>query len=235
MHNAVMKDWLDSSFLTDANQSYIEQIYEDYLIDPNSVNVVWRNFFNKLADTNCNGEYTHSQIRKYFCSLAKDFTCYQTSVTDLSLDMKQVKVLQLINAFRFRGYQNANLDPLELLKQEMLPDLDPASYDLTAADFEKNFNVGSFRIDQEKMKLSELYAALKHIYCASIGAEYMHITNSKEKYWIQQRLELATPVSEQFSKQEKIRFLLELTAAEGLECYLGTKFPGTKRFSLEGG
>ncbi|MFP3029449.1 MAG: thiamine pyrophosphate-dependent enzyme [Arsenophonus sp.] len=85
------------------------------------------------------------------------------------------------------------------------------------------------------MRLSELYSALKRIYCSSIAAEYMHITNTKEKRWIQQHLELATPVSEQFSKQEKIRFLLELTAAEGLEHYLGAKFPGAKRFSLEGG
>ncbi|MGP1959283.1 MAG: 2-oxoglutarate dehydrogenase E1 component [Arsenophonus sp. NC-CH8-MAG3] len=235
MHNAVMKDWLDSSFLADANQSYIEQIYEDYLIDPNSVNVVWRDFFNKLPGANTNGECTHSQIREYFRSLAKDSTRYQTSVSDPSLDAKQVKVFQLINAFRFRGYQNANLDPLELWKQKMIPDLDPEFHDLTAVDFEKIFNVGSFGIDQEIMKLSELYTALRRIYCASIGAEYMHITNSEEKYWIQQRLELPMPVNEQFTKQEKIRFLLELTAAEGLEHYLGVKFPGTKRFSLEGG
>ncbi|MGP1956564.1 MAG: 2-oxoglutarate dehydrogenase E1 component [Arsenophonus sp. NC-PE1-MAG3] len=235
MHNSVMKEWLDSSFLADLNQSYIEKIYEDYLINPNSVNVVWRDFFNKLPGTNFNDECTYSQTREYFCSLSKDSTRYQISVSDPFLDAKQVKVLQLINAFRFKGYQNANLDPLELWKQEMLPDLDPAFYDLTAADFEKNFNVGSFDINQETMKLSELYTALKRIYCASIGTEYMHITNSEEKHWIQQRLELVTPVNEQFSKQEKIRFLLELTAAEGLEYYLGAKFPGTKRFSLEGG
>lgn len=235
MHNGVMKDWLDSSFLAGANQSYIEQLYEDYLIDPNSVNADWRDFFNKLPGASSNGEYSHSQTREYFRSLAKDSTRYQTSVSDPSLDAKQVKVLQLINAFRFRGHQNANLDPLELWKQETVPDLDPAFHDLTDADFEKTFNVGSFAIGQETMKLSELYTALKRIYCASIGAEYMHITNTEEKRWIQQRLELATPVSQQFSKQEKIRFLSELTAAEGLERYLGAKFPGAKRFSLEGG
>lgn len=133
--------------------------------------------------------------------MAKDSTRYQTSVSDPFLDAKQVKVLQLINAFRFRGHQNANLDPLELWKQETVPDLDPAFHDLTDADFEKMFNVGSFAIGQETMKLSELYTALKRIYCASIGAEYMHITNTEEKRWIQQRLELATPVSQQFSKQ----------------------------------
>ncbi|CAA2929928.1 2-oxoglutarate dehydrogenase E1 component [Arsenophonus endosymbiont of Bemisia tabaci] len=235
MHNRVMKDWLDSSFLAGANQSYIEQLYEDYLIDPNSVNADWRDFFNKLPDASSNGEYSHSQIREYFRSLAKDSTRYQTSVSDPSLDANQVKVLQLINAFRFRGHQNANLDPLELWKQETVPDLDPAFHDLTNADFEKTFKLGSFAIGQGTMKLSELYTALKRIYCASIGAEYMHINNTEENRWIQQRLELETPVSQQFSKQEKIRFLSELTSAEGLERYLGAKFPGTKRFSLEGG
>lgn len=235
MHNGVMKDWLDSSFLAGANQSYIELLYEDYLTDPNSVNADWRDIFDKLPGACSNGEYSHTQTREYFRSLVKCSTRYQTSVSDLSLDAKQVKVLQLINAFRFRGHQNANLDPLELWKQETVPDLDPAFHDLTDDDFEKRFNVSSFAIGQETMKLNELYAALKRIYCASIGAEYMHITNIEEKCWIQQRLELTTPVNEQFSKQEKIRFLSELTAAEGLERYLGAKFPGAKRFSLEGG
>lgn len=150
------------------------------------------------------------------------------------MDSKQVKVLQLINAFRFRGHQNANLDPLGLWKQEPVPDLDPAFHNLTKADFDETFNVGSFAIGSETMRLSELFDALKRIYCGSIGAEYMHITNTEEKRWLQQRLE-SVDVSKLFSADEKRRFLADLTAAEGLERYLGAKFPGAKRFSLEGG
>ncbi|EYU14275.1 2-oxoglutarate dehydrogenase E1 component [Photorhabdus aegyptia] len=234
MQNGAMKDWLDSSFLAGSNQSYIEQIYEDYITDPNSVDASWREIFQQLPNAGLNGEQLHSQTRDYFRRLAKDTTRYHSSVSDPAMDAKQVKVLQLINAFRFRGHQNANLDPLGLWKQDSVPDLDPAFHNLTEADFAETFNVGSFAIGKETMKLSDLYEALKRTYCGSIGAEYMHITNTEEKRWIQQRLESVT-VSSQFSVEEKRRFLAELTAAEGLERYLGAKFPGAKRFSLEGG
>ncbi|EPW0412241.1 2-oxoglutarate dehydrogenase E1 component [Providencia stuartii] len=234
MQNGVMKDWLGSSFLAGANQTYIEQLYEDYLTDPNSVDAGWREIFQQLPGAGTNAEQFHSQAREYFRRLAKDSTRYHTSVSDPAIDAKQVKVLQLINAFRFRGHQNANLDPLGLWKRESVPDLDPAFHNLTKEDFDETFNVGSFAIGKETMKLSDLYDALKRIYCGSIGAEYMHITNTEEKRWIQQRLE-SVNVAEQFTKEEKRRFLAELTAAEGLERYLGAKFPGAKRFSLEGG
>lgn len=84
------------------------------------------------------------------------------------------------------------------------------------------------------MKLGDLIDALKQTYCGSIGAEYMHITSTEEKRWIQQRIESVAGHAT-FSADEKKRFLSELTAAEGLERYLGAKFPGAKRFSLEGG
>ncbi|ETS29320.1 2-oxoglutarate dehydrogenase E1 component [Photorhabdus temperata] len=234
MQNGAMKDWLDSSFLAGSNQSYIEQVYEDYITDPNSVDASWKEIFQQLPNAGLSGEQLHSQTRDYFRRLAKDTTRYHSSVSDPAMDAKQVKVLQLINAFRFRGHQNANLDPLGLWKQDSVPDLDPAFHNLTEADFAETFNVGSFALGKETMKLADLYEALKRTYCGSIGAEYMHITNTEEKRWIQQRLESVT-VSSQFSAEEKQRFLAELTAAEGLERYLGAKFPGAKRFSLEGG
>ncbi|MDW1998878.1 thiamine pyrophosphate-dependent enzyme, partial [Vibrio sp. 299] len=105
---------------------------------------------------------------------------------------------------------------------------------LTEDDFEETFNVGSFAVGQETMKLKDIYAALKKTYCGSIGAEYMHMTDTEQKRWIQQRLESVVG-QPSFNQDEKRTFLEELTAAEGLERYLGAKFPGAKRFSLEGG
>lgn len=234
MQNSAMKPWLDSSWLAGANQSYIEQLYEDFLTDPDSVDEVWRDLFQQLPGTGVKPEQFHSTTRDYFRRLAKDATRYTSTVTDPAANSKQVKVLQLINAFRFRGHQHANLDPLGLWKQDIVADLDPAFHDLTDADFQESFNVGSFAIGKETMKLADLYAALQQTYCGSIGAEYMHINNTEEKRWIQQRLESVAGQAS-FSAEEKKGFLKELTAAEGLEKYLGAKFPGAKRFSLEGG
>lgn len=234
MQNGAIKTWLDSSYLAGANQSYIEQLYEDYLTDPDSIDDSWRAIFDKLPIENLSPDQFHSTTRDYFRRLAKDSKRYTSSVSDPENDAKQVKVLQLINAFRFRGHQNANLDPIKLRYKEPVLELDPAFHNLTEEDMQETFNVGSFAVGKETMKLSEIYQALKQTYCDSIGAEYMHITNTEEKRWIQQRLESVSGRGS-FSAEEKKRFLRELTAAEGLERYLGAKYPGAKRFSLEGG
>lgn len=234
MQNGAMKAWLDSSYLAGANQSYIEQLYEDFLTDPGSVDDSWSTVFKQLPTSGVSPDQLHSKTREYFRRLAKDATRYTSTVNDPDNDAKQVKVLQLINAFRFRGHQHANLDPLGLWQQETVPDLNPAFHNLTEADFQESFNVGSFAIGKETMKLADLFDALKRTYCGSIGAEYMHITNTEEKRWIQQHIESVVG-QPSFSLDEKRRFLSELTAAEGIERYLGAKFPGAKRFSLEGG
>ncbi|MGY2924106.1 2-oxoglutarate dehydrogenase complex dehydrogenase (E1) component-like enzyme [Ewingella americana] len=220
MQNGAMKAWLDSSYLAGANQSYIEQLYEDYLTDPGSVDDSWRSIFKQLPTVGVKPEQLHSQTRDYFRRLAKDASRYNSAISDPETDAKQVKVLQLINAFRFRGHQNANLDPLGLWKLDDVPDLDPAFHNLTEADFQETFNVGSFAIGKETMQLGELYKALKQTYCGSIGAEYMHITNTEEKRWIQQRIESVVGRAN-FNDSEKKTFLKELTSAEGLERYLG--------------
>ncbi|GHA48483.1 2-oxoglutarate dehydrogenase E1 component [Photobacterium aphoticum] len=235
MQNGVMKTWIESSHLAGANATYVEDLYELYLSDPELVDEEWRHVFSDLPVVRENVvEQPHSRVRDYFRRLAKETTYLSAAVSDPDVDAKQVKVLQLINAYRFRGHQHANLDPLGLWQQERVPDLDPEFHNLTEDDFNETFNVGSFAIGQETMKLSELYDALKKTYCGSIGAEYMHITNTEEKRWIQQRLESVVGQGS-FSQEEKLTFLDELTAAEGLERYLGAKFPGAKRFSLEGG
>lgn len=234
MQNGTMKAWLDSSYLAGANQSYIEQLYEDYLTDPDSVEHSWKILFQQLPANGLPPDQFHSQTRDYFRRLAKDPARFGQSFNDPQTDAKQVKVLQLINAFRFRGHQQANLDPLGLWKQEPVPDLDPAFHNLSAEDFDETFNVGSFAVGSETMRLADIYLALQQTYCGTIGAEYMHLTNTDEKRWLQQRLE-SVMGQPSFNAEEKRRFLRELTAAEGLERYLGAKFPGAKRFSLEGG
>ena len=234
MQNSAMKPWLDSSWLAGANQSYIEQLYEDFLTDPDSVDAVWRDMFQQLPGAGLKPEQFHSSTRDYFRRLAKDTSRYAASVGDPDANAKQVKVLQLINAYRFRGHQHANLDPLGLWQQEQVSDLDPAFHGLSEEDYQETFNVGSFAIGKDRLQLGELINALKQTYCGPIGAEYMHITNTEEKRWIQQRIESVVGHAA-FSSEEKKGFLKELTAAEGLERYLGAKFPGAKRFSLEGG
>ncbi len=235
MQNGMMKSWLESSYLAGANATYVEELYELFLSDPNAVDSQWRSIFENLPVVNGYlPEQPHSKMRDYFRRLATEMTYSSTPFNDPDVDAKQVKVLQLINAYRFRGHQQANLDPLGLWQKEPAPDLEPAYHSLSEDDFKESFNVGSFAIGQESMKLADLYEALNKTYCGSIGAEYMHITNTEEKRWIQQRLESVTG-QPQFSIDEKITFLEELTAAEGLERYIGAKFPGAKRFSLEGG
>lgn len=181
MQNGAMKAWLDSSYLSGSNQSWIEQLYEDFLTDPDSVDANWRSMFQQLPGTGVKPDQFHSKTRDYFRRLAKDASRYTSSISDPDTNVKQVKVLQLINAYRFRGHQHANLDPLGLWKQERVADLDPAYHDLTEADFQESYNVGSFAIGKDTMKLGELIAALKQTYCGSIGAEYMHITSTEEK------------------------------------------------------
>ncbi len=235
MHNGVMKAWLESSHLAGANATYVEDLYELYLSDSDLVSDEWKRVFDELPVASSNGaEQPHSRVRDYFRRLAKETKHYNVQVSDPDVDAKQVKVLQLINAYRFRGHQAANLDPLHIWKREPVADLDPAFHHLTQDDFEESFNVGSFAVGQETMKLKDIYQALNKIYCGSIGAEYMHMTNTEQKRWIQDRLESVVGEG-QFTLDEKKTFLHELTAAEGLERYLGAKFPGAKRFSLEGG
>ncbi|QTE88057.1 2-oxoglutarate dehydrogenase E1 component [Shewanella algae] len=239
MHQGSMKAWLESSHLSGANSTYVEEMYEAYQEDPTSVSDDWRAVFEQLPPVNGASadvpEASHSKIRDYFRSLAQEGRSKGTSrVSDPDVDAKQVKVLQLINAYRFRGHQNANLDPLELWKRDTVAELDPAFHGLSGEDMEREFNTGSFAYGGETLKLGELVKALKATYCGSIGAEYMHITDTEEKRWIQQRLEPSLGKGS-YDKAVKTRILEGLNAAEGMEKYLGAKFPGAKRFSLEGG
>ncbi|MCL1126480.1 2-oxoglutarate dehydrogenase E1 component [Shewanella surugensis] len=239
MHQGVMKAWLESSHLNGANSTYVEQMYEAYQEDPQSIPEDWQTVFDNLPYVNGSSvevpEAVHSKVRDYFRSLALEGHHKSSArMSDPDVDAKQVKVLQLINAYRFRGHQSANLDPLGLWDREKVSELDPSFHGLGSDDMQREFNTGSFAHGGDTLKLIDLVNALKSTYGGSIGAEYMHITDTDEKRWIQQRLEPSLGRG-QYSTEDKKRVLESLNAAEGLEKYLGAKFPGAKRFSLEGG
>jgi 2-oxoglutarate dehydrogenase E1 component len=236
MHEGIMKEWLESSHLAGANAGYIEDLYEAFLEDATSVSEEWKVVFEQLPRTETDGaeEVNHTKIRDYFRRAAKELRGGGASEIDPQTASKQVKVLQMINAYRFRGHQHANLDPLGLWEREKVAELNPAFHTLDKDDMDTEFNVGSFAVSKDTMKLKDLHNALEQTYCGSVGAEYMHITDTEEKRWIQQQLE-SVQSSPNFSQPEKLRFLAGLTSAEGIEKYVGAKFPGAKRFSLEGG
>lgn len=238
MHESVMKAWWDSSHMAGGNAAYVEELYEAYLEDPQSVSDEWRSTFDKLPKVDgVSIETRHSLVRDEFKKMAALGLAGRAPVgapAGEAGDLKQVKVLQLINAYRFRGHQHANLDPLGLWQQERVRDLELSHHNLSEKDFDTVFNIGSYAVGQEKMSLGELFKSLNRTYCGSIGAEYMHITNTEEKRWIQQYLE-AAQAKPDLAREQKINVLKGLIAADGMEKYLGAKFPGAKRFSLEGG
>ena len=234
MPTNVMQTWLASSHFSGGNSTYIEDIYESYLEDSLSVDAHWRKVFDDLPKISDQPEQAHSVIREQMKLAAKAPKYLAPSEDVIHNDAKQVKVLQLIGAYRNRGHEIASLDPLGLTKKETIKELDPFYHDLEGADLDASFNVGSYAASNETMVLGDLVASLKRSYCGSVGAEYMHITNTDEKRWIQNRIE-SCESKPSFSEDAKNRFLEELTAAEGLERYIGSKFPGAKRFSLEGG
>ena len=156
-------------------------------------------------------------------------------VSDLPLlkcEASQVGVLQLINAYRFHGFRVADLDPLKRLLPDGVPELDPANHGLTSADLEQEFDTGSLA-GPGRDTLRNILARLRGAYCGTLSAEYMHLTDTRQKRWLQHRLEGDADVAE--IDEDMRRWLLrQLTAAETLEKTLHTRFVGQKRFSLEG-
>lgn len=239
MQQSVMKAWWESSHMAGGNAAYVEEVYEAYLDDPKSVSDEWRSIFDKLPKVDgVELDVNHSEIREQFRTLAALGPAARVGSAVSSPvsggDGKQVKVLQLINAYRFRGHQHANLDPLGLWKQARVRDLELSHHTLSEKDFDTVFNVGSYAIGQESLTLGELFKSLNRTYCGSIGAEYMHITDTEQKRWIQKQFE-SVQAKPEISREQKVSILKGLIAADGMEKYLGAKFPGAKRFSLEGG
>ncbi len=225
-----MQRMKNTSLLSGGNNAFVEGLYEDYLQDPAAVPAEWRAYFDKLQTANAQHDVAHSPIQRGFLELAKHHA--ETSV-HADEARKQAAVLQLINAHRFLGARIADLDPLKRQLKPEIAELNPAYYGLTEADMEATFFTGSL-VGGVRMTLREIYQRLRRIYCSSVGAEYMYINSVPYKRWIQARLE-GVAGEQSYPAEIKNRILERLTAGEGLERYLHTKYVGQKRFSLEGG
>ncbi|MFC0710490.1 2-oxoglutarate dehydrogenase E1 component [Azorhizophilus paspali] len=237
MQDSVMQRMWNSAHLSGGNAAYVEELYELYLHDPNAVPEEWRTYFEKLpAEAGASTDIPHAPVRDQFVLLAKNQRRAQpvaTSSVSTEHEKKQVEVLRLIQAYRTRGHQASQLDPLGLWQRTAPSDLSITHYGLTNADLDTPFRTGELYIGKEEATLREILQALQETYCRTIGAEFTHIVDSEQRNWFAQRLESVRgrPV---YSKEVKSHLLERLSAAEGLEKYLGTKYPGTKRFGLEG-
>ncbi|KTD18175.1 2-oxoglutarate dehydrogenase E1 component [Legionella jordanis] len=227
----LQKQWA-SSYLSGGSMAYVDGLYEDYLANPHSVPADWREVFDSLPKTDAAvKEISHREIRDYFLHNADKKRI--AAPAELSADSKQYQVAHLINAYRAHGHHAARLDPLGMAERIQVPSLELSYHQLSEADMDRRFFAGKY-FNGAQMPLREIYQALRDTYCGSIGIEYMHISDNKETEWLQQVIE---PVRGRpsFNEHKKLEILKDLIAADGLERYLGTRYVGQKRFSLEGG
>src|SRR3954465_7540714 len=233
-----MKQFLDNSYLFGGNAPFIEDLYEKYLVNPQSIPEEWRDYFDRMQvlPGSSTKDVAHAPVVESFVQRAKrgEFSAARTMPTEtLTPERLQVAALLLVTAYRIAGSRWATVDPLKRLQRPNIPELEPAYYDLSEADLEQVVNSGSY-VGLDRVSLRTLTQALRDTYCRNIGFEYMFISDRAQRQWIQERIEpvRAAPT---FGREQKKHLLQKLTEAEHLERYLHTRYVGQKRFSLEGG
>ena len=237
--NDATRALLETSPLYGANASYVEELYERWLVDASSVGSEWRDWFSALvrqSGTDPRNETPHGPIVQ---DLERRARAPRVAVADNARDTKAVEkqgaVSRIIQVYANRGHLVADIDPLKMMKRETPRVLDLAYFGLGDADLEETFFTGSRTpAVPARMKLRDIVSKLKQAYCGRIGAEFAHVSSSEERLWLQDAFQEGR-ISHRFQVEEQKNILWQLTAAEGLERYLHTKYVGQKRFSLEGG
>ena len=232
------KPMLPATPLAAGNAAYIEEQYERYLADPNSVTAPWREYFASLGGQ---GDRAHGPIvaelaQRGATSASRTGATTATAPADRdNASAKQAAVSRLIQTYMNRGHLVADIDPLGLMVRPRPRVLELEYFGLTEADLDPEFYTGS-RNDaiKPRLKLRDIFAQLRHIYCGTIGAEFAHVSDSTERLWLQDRFQTGR-MREHPAPDARRNILWQLTTAEGLERYLATKYPAQKRFSLEGG
>ena len=238
--SSVYQAYQGNTYLFGGNAPYVEEMYENYLANPGSVPDTWRDYFDALqhvpaVDGSNARDVPHQPVINAFAERAKSGqTKVVVASADAEMGRKRTAVQQLIAAYRNVGARWADLDPLKRTERAPIPQLELSYYGFTDADQETVFNISNTFFGKDTMSLRELHNALRETYCGTIGAEYMHTTDQDQKAWWQKKLE-SIRSKPNFGGDKKKHILDRLTAAEGLERYLHTKYVGQKRFSLEGG
>ncbi len=230
----LIREFFESSQLAGGNADYVESLYDAWLADTASVPSQWATYFDSFKGRE-SGDVSHlGAIARIEAAQKQGQRGRSAMPMSDAHARKQAGVLRLLTAYRSRGHLAADLDPLGLTENMPAPDLGLAFHGLNDADLDTEFDTGNYAGSGQRMKLRELLGRLQKTYASTIGAEFMHISNHEQRNWIYSRLEKAAGDSG-LDKAGKQRVLSSLTAAEGLERYLHTKYVGQKRFSLEGG
>ncbi len=238
--SSVYQAYQANTYLFGGNAPYVEEMYENYLANPGSVPDSWRDYFDALqhvpaTDGSNAKDVPHLPVINAFAERAKSGgTKVVVASVDAEMGRKRTAAQQLIAAYRNVGQRWADLDPLKRTERDNIPELDPSFYGFSDADQEAVFDTSNTFFGKDAMSLRELLNALRETYCGTIGAEYMYATDQNQKRWWQQKLE-SIRSKPTFTADKKKHILDRLTAAEGLERFLHTKYVGQKRFSLEGG
>jgi 2-oxoglutarate dehydrogenase E1 component len=230
--SSLIQQFRQSSQLAGGSAAYIEDLYEAWLADPAAVSPAWRTYFDGFKGREA-GDVPHSQVMQRVALAARLHGEIAPLPVGEDHAQGQGGVRKLVTAYRSRGHLRADLDPLGMATKAEAPDLDLAFHGLDSDDLGTEFSTQTF-FGPDRMQLKDLLGRLRATYCGHIGAEFMHIADADQRRWLYERMERAGG-NYPLSADERKRALNRLTAAEGLERYLHTKYVGQKRFSLEGG
>lgn len=234
--------------LSGSNVSYIQELYENFLADHNSVDSSWRELFIEMGDqleqiaiNNRGASWSPKQNRiigtpdpdKAPAKIVANNAAANNNGFLESFSKESIIAVLLVNAYKSYGHFLANLDPLGLEKQIEFSELYPANYGIAEEDLNKEIYLGGIA-GFERASFNQLVSRLRTIYCQNIGYEFMHVTCPKKRDWLTARIENVNGNFVQ-NAEDKKTILFDLTKSEMFEQFLHTKFPGAKRFSVEGG
>ena len=207
------------SLLNGQNIAFLEDVFEQYQEDPDSVTAEWQQYFASLATSSA--------------STSSNAITISTSSLDAAMATKQGSVSRLISTYRAMGHKLAKIDPINEMEQQDASELELSYHGLSDADLDTVFDTGPLRAP-DRLPLRDIVTFLKHCYCGPIGYEYGHMASAEQRRWL--RTSLEQPIDYQpFNAEQRKHILNRVTAAEGMERYLHNKYVGQKRFSLEGG